>query len=470
MVEVILHRLLDEARRLGGGELFLGLALELRIADEQRQQHARAAERILGVELVGLAVADHLGIAAQAARDDVAEAVLVGAALGGRNRVAVRREEPVVHVVGPDRRPLHRTHVVGKRRGSGERRRRQARAVAGDVGQVIRQAIGEMQGRARRGRIALGDQLGRATPAHRHAPEQIRLGAGHAIERGGAEAHPCAEDLRIGAEGHGGAAPVLHRARIHQRPERQPARKRLGVEPAVARHLDDERRRQCVHHRNPDAMQAARNLVGVATELAARVQRGENHFERRLVRILRMRVHRNATPVVAHRHRAIGQQFHVDDARMAGNRLVHRVVEDFGHQMVHRTLVGAADIHARTTAHRLQPLKNLDVLGGVGFGLGQRHVLEQITHRATGLPDKNLSMGAQPPPTHQTLGPGGTVRAKARQDKARASPPGPTKGRRPLDPVHFGFSRVSAITHPARRRLMALRAKPTGFGAQGQSP
>ena len=52
---------------------------------------------------------------------------------------------------------------------------------------------------------------------------------------------------------------------------------------------------------------------------------------------------------------------------MAGDRLVHRVVEDFGDQMVQRALVGAADIHAGPAADRLQPLEDLDVLGGIAL-------------------------------------------------------------------------------------------------------
>ncbi len=50
---------------------------------------------------------------------------------------------------------------------------------------------------------------------------------------------------------------------------------------------------------------------------------------------------------------------------MAGDRLVHRVVEDLGRQVVQRMLVGAADIHAGAAPDRFQPLQDLDVLGGV---------------------------------------------------------------------------------------------------------
>ena len=50
---------------------------------------------------------------------------------------------------------------------------------------------------------------------------------------------------------------------------------------------------------------------------------------------------------------------------MARDCLVHRVVEDLGHEMMERALVGAADIHAGAAADRLEALEDLDVLGGV---------------------------------------------------------------------------------------------------------
>jgi DnaJ like chaperone protein len=46
---------------------------------------------------------------------------------------------------------------------------------------------------------------------------------------------------------------------------------------------------------------------------------------------------------------------------VAGDGLVHGVVEDFGEQVVQGPLVGAADIHARPLADRLQAFQHLDV-------------------------------------------------------------------------------------------------------------
>ena len=58
----------------------------------------------------------------------------------------------------------------------------------------------------------------------------------------------------------------------------------------------------------------------------------------------------------------------LDEVGMAGQRLVHRVVDDFGEQVMQRLFVGPADIHAGAAPNRLQPLQYLDVARGIaGF-------------------------------------------------------------------------------------------------------
>ncbi len=52
---------------------------------------------------------------------------------------------------------------------------------------------------------------------------------------------------------------------------------------------------------------------------------------------------------------------HLDAGGMARHRLVHRIVDDLGEQVVQRLLVGAADIHAGAAAHRLEAFEHLDV-------------------------------------------------------------------------------------------------------------
>ena len=82
-----------------------------------------------------------------------------------------------------------------------------------------------------------------------------------------------------------------------------------------------------------------------------------------------MRIDRNAAAIVGHGQESVGAEFHLDEGGVASERLVHRVVDHFGEQMMQRLFVGAADIHAGPAADRLKPLEHLDVGRGVaGFG------------------------------------------------------------------------------------------------------
>ncbi len=66
----------------------------------------------------------------------------------------------------------------------------------------------------------------------------------------------------------------------------------------------------------------------------------------------------------------VGVELDLDAVGVAGDRLVHGVVEHLRHQVVQGALVGAADVHARALADRLQPFEHLDVGGAIGAGLG----------------------------------------------------------------------------------------------------
>ena len=78
-----------------------------------------------------------------------------------------------------------------------------------------------------------------------------------------------------------------------------------------------------------------------------------------------MRIDRDAAAVVGDGEEAVVLELDLDPVRVAGQRLVHRIVDDLGEEVMQRLLVGAADIHAGPAPHRLQPLQNLDVVRGV---------------------------------------------------------------------------------------------------------
>ena len=97
----------------------------------------------------------------------------------------------------------------------------------------------------------------------------------------------------------------------------------------------------------------------------------EDDFQRRLVLELRVWVDGHAAAIVADQDAVAGEQLEMDRVGMARDRLVHGVVEDLGHEMVHGTFIGAADIHARALADGLEPLQHLDVACRVRIVLGR---------------------------------------------------------------------------------------------------
>src|SRR4051812_38285130 len=119
-------------------------------------------------------------------------------------------------------------------------------------------------------------------------------------------------------------------------------------------------------------MQAARVDVVPLLELPARVQRGEDHLDGRLL-VLRHRVDRDAAAVVLDGDgpRVLVQRDH--DARGEPvDHLVDGVVDDFPQEVMVAGRVGAADVHGRALADGLEALQHLDVLRRVR-GLPRSH-------------------------------------------------------------------------------------------------
>ncbi len=135
---------------------------------------------------------------------------------------------------------------------------------------------------------------------------------------------------------------------------------------AVALDLQLHRLRKGVDHRDADAVESARDLVGVLVELTPGMELGHDDLGRRPA-FLAVEVHRDAAAVVLHRHRVVGVDDDVDARAVAGLRLVHRVVDDLEDHVVEPgRVVGVPDVHARALAHRLQALQYLDILSRIG--------------------------------------------------------------------------------------------------------
>ena len=371
VVERVLDRLLDDALGFRGGEAVLGLALEFRLAHEHREHHGGADHDVFRDDGGGaLALADALGVILQAAQHRAAHAGFMGAAVLRRHRVAIGRQE-TVGVGGPGHRPFAGAVGADPAGFAGEDIRMHQGVGMNGRGQIILQAAGEMK--AVLGRHVLEAlQQGRvAAPADFDAAEQIGLGTGHLEQPLRLEGGLGAENVGVRLEPDPGAAAVVDLAEVFELALGMAALERHAVELLAAGDLDLEPRGQRVDHGDADAVQAARGLIDLGVEFAAGMQRAHDDFERGFLRKFRMRVDRNAAAIVRHGQEAVGAEFDLDEGGMAGQRLVHAIVDDFGEQVMQRLLVGAADIHAGPAPHRLEAFEHLDVGRGVaGFGAG----------------------------------------------------------------------------------------------------
>ena len=139
----------------------------------------------------------------------------------------------------------------------------------------------------------------------------------------------------------------------------------LAVALAVAVDLDHEPLGQGVDHRHADAVEAARDLVAVAAELAAGVQHGEDDLGRALALVRPDGYGSTGMPRPSSSTRQPPSASRVTSMRraVARHRLVDGVVDDLPDEVVEAGQTGRADVHARALAHGIEALEDLDVLG-----------------------------------------------------------------------------------------------------------
>ncbi|MBA7621943.1 hypothetical protein ES703_29313 [subsurface metagenome] len=341
VIEGVLDGLLDDALGLGGGKAVLGLALEFRLAHEHAEHAGGAHHHVIRGDGGGaLALADALGVVLQAAQQRAAHAGFMRAAIGRRHGVGVGRQE-AVGIGGPRDGPFAGAMRAVAAGLAGEDVGMHQRVGVNGGGEIILQAAGEVEFILGGDFLDALEQLRRALPADFDAAEQIGLRARHLEQALRLEGGLGAEDIGVRLEADARAAAVVDLAEVLELALRVAAFEAHAIEFLAARDFD----------------------LGV--EFAARMQRAHDDFERRLLREFGMGIDGDATAVVGDGQEAVGGELHLDEVGMAGQRLVHGVVDDFGEQVVQRLLVGAADIHARPSPYRLQALEHLDVAGGI---------------------------------------------------------------------------------------------------------
>jgi hypothetical protein len=206
VVERVAQSGLDQALGVGGRQPLLGLALELRIADEDRDQRAGLGQDVVGGDQAGALLAHQLAIGLQAPRQGGAQARLVGAALGSGHSVAVGLHEAVGFAEArrrPGDRPLHRPCLALALIAAGKGLGGDGLQALDPLAQEVRQAVREPEGGLGRGLVVDAGRI--AGPADLDPAEQIGLGAGHPVEAGWLEGAALAEDQLVGDEADGRA-------------------------------------------------------------------------------------------------------------------------------------------------------------------------------------------------------------------------------------------------------------------------
>ena len=212
MIEMIAQGHFNQARGFWAGQPILGLALELRFANEDRKHRRNGAEQIFRRHIGSALFLLELTIGAQAFYQRGPEAGFMRAALRRWDGIGIGVQKPIT-AFHPACRPFHAPRAFREfsipRPGGWHH----GGAAFQRGGQKVRKPTREMQHRLR-GRFIL-DQRRVARPADFNAAIQIRLGPAEAIKPFRAEGL-LGKNLRIRLEANGGATAVLHRAGILQ--------------------------------------------------------------------------------------------------------------------------------------------------------------------------------------------------------------------------------------------------------------
>src|SRR5690606_17158892 len=244
---------------------------------------------------------------------------------------------------------------------------------------------------------------------------------------------------------------------------------------AVSVDLDLEEARERVDDGDTYAVEAARDLVAVAAELAAGVQHSEHDLGRAEVVVLGVELDGDAAAVVDDLAPAVFEEGDVDAGAVARHRLVDRVVDDLVDQVVQTARPRGADVHARPFAHRLEALEHGDVLRAVG--LGARHlrivhgiaafrvadVLRSTPRKGGARHDKSGKSAGQEPESRpgDSTSDGTCQRPPKRRDRPRP--------RTFAGPVRTSIERITSSPTTSRIRSSRSRSSHRSWFAQAAS-
>src|SRR5215217_7327451 len=169
------------------------------------------------------------------------------------------------------------------------------------------------------------------------------------------------EDLRVGLEADCGSRPLtpLELAGLAEISLRETALVALGPHVSVAPDLHLQPLAERVDDRGAHAVQPAGDLVALVVELAAGVQRRHDDLGRGLAVFVHL-ADWHPAPVVGDGDGVVLVDRYEDLRAVPGERLVYGVVYDLPHEVVQPTRPGRAYVHARPPLDGLEPLQDLD--------------------------------------------------------------------------------------------------------------
>ena len=129
-------------------------------------------------------------------------------------------------------------------------------------------------------------------------------------------------------------------------------------------YFDNELARQCIYHRDPNAVKTAGDLVAGSAELAPTVQPRQRDLDPGQL-VLGVDVDGDAAAVIDHPATSVGEQGDVYAVTETGHRFVDRVVDNLPDEVVQPRGPRRPDEHARPLSDRLEALEHSHVPGRV---------------------------------------------------------------------------------------------------------
>ena len=129
-------------------------------------------------------------------------------------------------------------------------------------------------------------------------------------------------------------------------------------------HLHIQAGGQRVHYGSTHTVQTTGGIVGAAAELTTGVQLSEHNLHTGQTGA-RLNIGGDTAAIIAHLNRTITVQDDLDGLTETGERLIHRVVDNFPEAVHQAAGVGGANVHARAFAYSFQTFQHGEVTSGV---------------------------------------------------------------------------------------------------------